>query len=194
MSLFSPWRVESDDEGPDYLEPPDLIIVGDYKLAGRSRITGASIGYKYDLKDPKGKNTARPTFHGLDRTKKLTIENFVWKLSQKEINGDVSLTIAPSRGGDPVPRRIIADQIADLDIAHVVVVDVGEWREQGGGWSRRFDCLIWAGEERAHVDPATNKPTTTKTPTRVAPRNARAEDAATRANPPPSKQFRVVSP
>jgi len=194
VTFFADWYPEGGADGPDYLEPPDLIILGDHKLPGRSRITSGGVAYKFDVKDPKGKNTARPTFSGMDRTKRLTIDHYVWTKRQKELSGDVYLSIAPSRGGDPVPMRIIADQIADLDIRDVVVVDVGEWREQGKGWSRTVSCLIWAGEERAHPDPVTRKPHVVRTPARSLPRNARAEDAAARANPKPTAQVGLVSP
>lgn len=178
-----------DGSAPDYYDGPDLVQIGKWKLAGKSRVA-ATLSYKVDARDAKGKSAARPSFHGLDRTTKLVIENSCTTKRQRDINSDINLTIGPSRGGEPVPYRIQSEQIDDMDITHVVVTGCSEWSWIPGekAWRRRWECLVWAGEE--HI-PGQNqkagKKTQTQTPTRAI-RNRRSEDAERRRNPPPSAQ------
>lgn len=183
-----------DGSAPDYYDGPDLVTLGRYKLAGKSRVT-CTIAYKYDTRDAKGTSAPRPSFHGLDRTTKLTIENSCTTLSQRKINGDINLSIAPSRGGEPVPYRIQSEQLDDMDITHVVVVGCSEWSWVPGerAWRRRYDCLVWAGEERIPAPhKKAGKKTQTQTPKKPAPPNKLREDAEKRRNPAPSS--RPVAP
>ena len=191
MGLFERWYQEGAHGGPVFLDGPGKIKLGDYDLAGRCKITGAEAAYRVDTKQIKGKSAARPTYTGLDTSKMVGIEIFVWTVEQKEAIGRmvVDLGPRPSSTGTPVPIK--ADALADTYITHVVVESVSAWTESGEGWQRKISCRPWLPAERAT---RAKGGSAKKTPTKPLPRDLRAEDAAKKSNPPPSQQSGAGNP
>lgn len=184
--MFADWYPEGAQDGPIFLDGSDLIVIGDYKIPGRSKVAGAVAAYKVDEKQAKGKSAARPSYHGMDSGKTFTIETYVWTKDQKEGYGRIALDVAPRPGSAPIPLPLRADQIAHLPITHVTVEAVTGWEENGRGWVCRMTVRPWFPSDKR----GKAKPPTPTTPGR----NLLAEAAAKKANPAPTSQANVCGP
>jgi hypothetical protein len=175
--------------GPDYLDGPDRLQLGQFQLPGKARVTNAKILVKRDKKPVAGKDGAQQTTHGVD-PQPLEIAVFTWKASQREIMRSICREILPlPRAKKGKPLAILSEQIDHLGISAVIVLGGSEWKVSGPG---QMEMTIYCEQSIQATGIATHTPK--GAPERKPPNKLTGTSANSSQNAPPPQQVGIGGP
>lgn len=189
-------RLGPANSGPLYLDGWDLGVIGNYKIPGKSRITGGKIRRKKDQKNKAGADGANKTYHGIDPGE-FTLEIEVWTDEQlKNLVQVVLPGILPKpweKPPNPPPGQQASSWPPPLPLLHPDLCGLASTVPMsmvvlGGTPFKRNINVVSMTLELDHFMPApATKTSQVGTPQRKVP-NKRAEADAAAQNPAPHTQ------